>query len=168
MKGSRGLPPGRGRHPPQAVAELRRRKARDDKPPGVAPGLAELGVTLPYSPLHHPLMTGADRPLVPTSGNLSDETIAYSDPDAVTRLGPLVDELLSHNRPIHIRCDDSVVRATPAGIQVLRRSRGYAPEPIGLPQPALRPLPAAAAGLTGDRGGGGHYRRGLMSMEVPA
>ena len=66
-----------------------------------------------------------------TSGNVSDEPIAHDDDDAVARLGPLVDGLLTHDRPIHIRCDDSVVRATPgAASQLLRRSRGYAPEPL--------------------------------------
>ncbi len=59
-----------------------------------------------------------------TSGNLSDEPIAHDDDDASRRLGPLVDGLLQHDRPIHIRCDDSVVRATTGRLQVLRRSRG--------------------------------------------
>ena len=79
----------------------------------VAPGLPELGLLLPYSPLHHLLVTGVGRPLVMTSGNLSDEPIAHDDDDAVARLGPLVDGLLTHDRPIHIRCDDSVARAAP-------------------------------------------------------
>ena len=65
---------------------------------------------LPYSPLHHLLLAGVGRPLVMTSGNLSDEPIAHDDDDAVARLGPLVDGVLTHDRPIHIRCDDSVVR----------------------------------------------------------
>ena len=67
-----------------------------------------------------------------TSGNLSDEPIAHDDDDAVARLGPLVDGLLVHDRPIHIRCDDSVARVAPParGVQLLRRSRGYAPEPL--------------------------------------
>jgi hydrogenase maturation protein HypF len=155
-----------------AVAELRRRKARDDKPfavmardleearelcelddpaaavlrsprrpivlaprrgnagvaAGVAPGSPELGVFLPYSPLHHLLLAGVGRVLVMTSGNHSDEPIAHDDDDATTRLGPMVDGLLSHDRPIHIRCDDSVIRATGSRLQLLRRSRGYAPE----------------------------------------
>ena len=80
---------------------------------------------LPYTPLHHLLLAGVGRPLVMTSGNLSDEPIAHDDDDALARLGPLVDGLLTHDRPIHIRCDDSVVRADAGrGIQVLRRSRG--------------------------------------------
>ena len=82
-----------------------------------------------------------------TSGNLSDEPIAYQDDDAVRRLGPLVDAVLTHDRPIHIRCDDSVVRATPDGVQVLRRSRGYAPEPMALPFAARRQVLAVGAEL---------------------
>ncbi len=176
-----------------AVAELRRRKARDDKPfavmvpdvaaagalcdldpaaraalvsprrpivvaprrsgaaavaGAVAPGLVELGVFLPYSPLHHLLMAGVARPLVMTSANLSDEPIAHEDADAVARLGPMVDFLLVHDRPIHIRCDDSVARVRPGGgIRLLRRSRGYAPEPHLLPVPAARSILAVGAEL---------------------
>ena len=80
-----------------------------------------------------------------TSGNLSDEPIAHDDDDAVARLGPLVDGLLTHDRPIHIRCDDSVVRAGPGRLQLLRRSRGYAPEPLAA---ALR-APAAPCSRSG-------------------
>ena len=101
----------------------------------VAPGLAELGVMLPYSPLHHLLLDGVGRPLVMTSGNLTDEPIAHEDDDAVARLGPLTDGLLGHDRPIHIRCDDSVARTVSGRVQLLRRSRGYAPEPL---HPAVR------------------------------
>ncbi|HEY8092353.1 MAG TPA: carbamoyltransferase HypF, partial [Acidimicrobiales bacterium] len=176
---------------PEAVAELRRRKERDDKPfavmvagldeatalcvldpdarkalasprrpivlaprrpdaavaDAVAPALAELGLLLPYSPFHHLLMRGVARPLVMTSGNLSDEPIAHDDDDAVARLGPLVDGLLTHDRPIHIRCDDSVVRAGGGRLQLLRRSRGYAPEPLALPFAAHRAVLAVGAEL---------------------
>jgi hydrogenase maturation protein HypF len=175
-----------------AVAELRRRKARDDKPfavmvpdlaaarelceldaaavaaltdlgrpiviaprragagvaPGVAPGLVDLGVLLPYSPLHHLVLVGVERPLVMTSGNLSDEPIAHEDDDARARLSPLVDAVLSHDRPIHIRCDDSVVRAAAGGpTQVLRRSRGFAPQPLPLATAVRRPVLALGAEL---------------------
>ena len=106
--------------------------------PSVAPGSPDLGVFLPYSPLHHLLVRGVGAPLVMTSGNRSDDPIAHDDADAVARLGPLVDAFLTHDRPIHIRCDDSVVRATPRRVQVLRRSRGYAPEPLRLPGAASR------------------------------
>jgi len=175
-----------------AVATLRRRKARDDKPfallvadlagarklvqldpaaaaaltdarrpivlaarrahagvaPGVAPGLPELGVMLPPTPLHHLLAADHGGPLVLTSGNLTDEPIAYEDPDAFARLARLVDAVLTHDRPIHIRCDDSVLRADVAGgLQPVRRSRGEAPEPIELPVPARRPVLALGAEL---------------------
>ena len=75
------------------------------------PLVRELGVMLPYSPLHHLLATDAGVPLVMTSGNVSDEPIAYRDDDALERLGPIADLFLTHDRPIHIRTDDSVVRA---------------------------------------------------------
>ena len=200
-----------------AVAELRRRKARDDKPfavmvadlatasrlvllspgataalssprrpivlaprrsgaqvaPGVAPGLPELGLMLPYTPLHDLLLGRVGRPLVMTSGNRSDEPIAHEDADAVARLGPMVDGLLGHDRPIHIRCDDSVVRDLggpapdgaldgageggrggarpgpqgPQGVQMVRRSRGYAPEPLALPVASPRHVLAVGAEL---------------------
>ena len=174
-----------------AVAELRRRKARDDKPfalmvdvptaralcqlspeaedalasprrpivlaprrdqglaPGVAPNLPELGLMLAYTPLHHQLLAGVERPLIMTSGNLSDEPIAHDDSDALARLGPMVDAILTHDRPIHIRCDDSVVRSAAAqpAVQMVRRSRGYAPEPIALPTPAHHHVLAVGAEL---------------------
>ena len=82
-----------------------------------------------------------------TSGNRSDDPIAHDDADAVARLGPLVDAFLTHDRPIHIRCDDSVVRATPRRVQVLRRSRGYAPEPLRLPGAASRAVLAVGGEL---------------------
>ncbi|MDQ4096504.1 MAG: carbamoyltransferase HypF [Actinomycetota bacterium] len=196
-----------------AVGELRRRKARDDKPfalmvtgldqartlchltpeaeaalaslrrpivlaprraadgavaAGVAPRLPELGLMLPYTPLHHLLMARVGRPLVMTSGDLSDEPIAHDDTDARTRLGPMVDAILTHNRAIHIRCDDSVVRARPLPsevparsasmtttcaeklgprVQTVRRSRGYAPEPIRLAVPTTKQILAVGAEL---------------------
>jgi hydrogenase maturation protein HypF len=186
-----------------AVGELRRRKARDDKPfavmvreledarrlcdlspaaeealtslrrpivlapkaegaaalsPRIAPNLPELGLMLPYTPLHALLMGEVNsRPLVMTSGNLSDEPIAHEDADAAERLSPMVDATLTHNRAIHIRCDDSVVRARPssgptaafghAGVQMVRRSRGYAPEPIRLHRPTARQILAVGAEL---------------------
>ncbi|MDQ6798314.1 MAG: Sua5/YciO/YrdC/YwlC family protein, partial [Actinomycetota bacterium] len=175
----------------EAVAELRRRKARDDKPfalmvadlaqaralvdltpaaeaeltsvrrpivlaprrggpdtaPGIAPGLPELGVMLPYTPVHQLLLSGmaqehehgTGRPLVMTSGNLSDEPIAHDDADALARLGPMVDAILTHDRAIHIRCDDSVVRAPAlrSGTQPALRS-GTQPALRSGTQPALR------------------------------
>lgn len=115
---------------------------KSDSPlaPAVAPGYATLGLTLPYTPLHHLLLrhfaeiSGPGRPvvLVMTSGNLSDEPIAYEDSDAFKRLASIAEGYLTHDRPIQMRCDDPVVRELAGGTQFLRRSRGYAPEPINL------------------------------------
>ncbi len=99
-------------------------------PEEVAPRVCTLGFMLPYTPLHHLLLEGLDRPLVMTSGNVSDEPICYEDEDASRRLDKLADYFLSHDRRIHIRTDDSVVRVTGGRETVLRRSRGYAPAPV--------------------------------------
>jgi len=118
---------------PRRPIVLAPRRADAPVATALAPGLPELGLFLPYSPLHHLLLSDVGRPLVMTSGNVSDEPIAHDDSDAVHRLGGMVDGLLTHDRPIHIRCDDSVARAAPGRLHLLRRSRGYAPEPIALP-----------------------------------
>jgi hydrogenase maturation protein HypF len=109
----------------------------------VAPGSPDLGVMLPYSPLHHLLMHDVGRPLVMTSGNVSDEPIAYEDEDAAARLEGIADLFLMHDRPIHMRTDDSVVR----GGVMLRRSRGYVPDSVQLPVEAARPVAAYGAEL---------------------
>lgn len=121
--------------------------------PSVAPGNRFLGVMLPYTPLHHLLLdacaAAAGRPavLVMTSGNRSDEPIAYEDGDAAERLGPIADVIVRHNRPIHIRCDDSVTRSFRGAEYLLRRSRGYAPEPLLLPSRFPAPVLAVGAEL---------------------
>lgn len=114
----------------------------------VAPRQNSLGIMLPYSPLHYLLFYNFDQQtygnyplevLVLTSGNRSEEPIAIDNDQALTQLAPLADAFLLHNRPIYIRCDDSVVRTLPTigeGKQTpypIRRSRGYAPNPIRLP-----------------------------------
>jgi hydrogenase maturation protein HypF len=107
----------------------------------VAPGNRYLGVMLPYTPLHHILLRDVDRPLVMTSGNLSEEPIAQDNDEARRRLGHLADAFLLHNREIYARYDDSVwlVPEPDSGEpdlcipQPIRRSRGYAPFPIWLP-----------------------------------
>ncbi len=98
---------------------------------------------LPYTPLHHLLLADCGRPLVMTSGNRSDEPIAYEDDEARERLGSIADAFLAHDRPIHRRCEDSVVRvAFP-----VRRSRGFVPDALPLPVAAARPLVATGAEL---------------------
>lgn len=107
------------------------------------PGQHTLGVMLPYTPLHYLLFADPDQsplvydlpPLVMTSGNLSEEPIATDNAAARQRLSTLADAFLMHNRDIHTRCDDSVVRSHPASGQIypLRRARGYAPDPLRLP-----------------------------------
>ena len=109
----------------------------------VSPGSPWLGVMLPYTPLHHLLWHDLGLPIVLTSGNLSDEPIAFDDDEARLRLGAVADAFLGHDRPIHRRCEDSVVRRG----AVLRRSRGHAPQPLPLPVPTRVPLVAAGAEL---------------------
>jgi hydrogenase maturation protein HypF len=111
--------------------------------PSVAPRSRDLGLMLPYSPLHHLLVADAGEPLVMTSGNVSDEPIAYEDADALERLRGIADLFLLHDRPIETRTDDSVLR----GPLVVRRSRGYVPAALGLPVAARRPLLACGAEL---------------------
>jgi hydrogenase maturation protein HypF len=162
---------------PLAVAELRRRKLRVDKPfalmlPDIetvekyclveeqekallesqarpivllkrrsgssialetAPGLDSLGCMLPYTPLHYLLFdTDLYEALVMTSGNFSEEPIVTDNQDALIHLNSLADAFLMHDREIHIRCDDSVMRVFEDGILPIRRSRGYAPYPVHL------------------------------------
>ncbi len=175
-----------------AVAELRRRKQRDEKPlavmvrdlhsahrlcemnaeertllssprrpivllsrrPGaslaqdVAAGNPYLGVMLPYTPVHHVLMQEDDgMTLVMTSGNRSDEPIAFEDDEARHRLAGIADVFLTHNRPIHVRCDDSVTRVVAGAELPLRRARGEAPQPIPLPLTFKRPTLAMGGQL---------------------
>jgi hydrogenase maturation protein HypF len=115
--------------------------------PAVAPGNRQLGVMLPYTPLHHLLLSELTGPIVLTSGNVSDEPIAYVDADAGERLAEIADAFLTHDRAIHIRTDDSVVRAFRGRETVLRRSRGYVPEPLPVPVTFTRPVLACGAEL---------------------
>jgi hydrogenase maturation protein HypF len=176
----------------QAVAALRQRKHREDKPfavmaadlaaarqlaevddaaaalltsparpivllprqPGAAvarataPGNRRLGIMLPYTPLHHLLLQAlAGHPIVLTSGNVSDEPIVYRDDEARDRLAPIADAFLTHDRAIHVRTDDSVARAFRGRPMLLRRSRGYVPEPITTASPFPRPVLACGAEL---------------------
>jgi len=170
-----------------AVAELRRRKARDEKPfalmscdldriaayadydrqearlleaverpivllrqktahrlsPRVAPRNRYFGVMLPYTPLHYLLLREFPA-LVMTSGNQSDEPIAFDDADARERLAAIADAFLLHNRQIHIRSDDSIARVMAGQALLLRRSRGFVPRAVQLPHPLPKVLAVGA------------------------
>ena len=113
---------------PAAPIVLLRMREPGALPPDLAPGLRELGVMLPYTPLHHLLLAGSLDCLVMTSGNITEEPIVIDNAAALEKLAPLADVFLLHDREIFMRVDDSVAR--PSG--VLRRARGYAPDPIDL------------------------------------
>jgi hydrogenase maturation protein HypF len=114
---------------------------------GVAPENIELGVMLPYTPLHHLLFAaGTPEVLVMTSANRSSEPIAYEDDDALHRLAGIADSFLIGQRPIARRVDDSVARAGAFGPVILRRARGYAPGAVAA-LPAERPILALGADL---------------------
>jgi len=109
------------------------RKEEDDTiAEAVAPGLTELGVMLPYTPLHLLLLDEFGGPLVMTSGNISDEPIQTDNAEALEKLSSIADVLLLHDRPIRSRYDDSVVRTIDGELQMIRRARGYAPAPLKL------------------------------------
>ena len=99
---------------------------------------------LPYTPLHHLLLSALGIPVVATSGNLSDEPICTDEHEALQRLGGIADLFLVHNRPIVRHVDDSIARVMLGRELVLRRARGYAPLPIQLPS-AICHLPSAIA-----------------------
>jgi hydrogenase maturation protein HypF len=126
-----------------APVVLVRRRYRSGVAPSVAPGTEWLGVMLPYTPLHHLLCAEFGRPLVMTSGNRTDEPIATHDEEARERLAGIADALLSHDRPIHRRCEDSVVRAA----FPIRRSRGVTPQRLTVPRRGTRPILATGAEL---------------------
>lgn len=115
--------------------------------PAVSPGNRSLGLMLPYTPLHHLLLRELAGPIVLTSGNVSDEPIAYQDDDARLRLTGISDAYLTHDRAIHMRTDDSVVRVFRGAELPVRRSRGYAPEPLTLAQPVPWPVLGCGAEL---------------------
>ncbi|HLW66953.1 MAG TPA: carbamoyltransferase HypF [Gemmataceae bacterium] len=120
--------------PQRPIVLLRKREKGATIAAEVAPGNPWLGVMLPYAPLHHLLMKAADGMLlVMTSGNRSDEPIAYRDDEALVKLAGIADLFLVHNRPIYVRCDDSVICVVDGKELPVRRSRGYAPRPIEMP-----------------------------------
>ncbi|HTY82321.1 MAG TPA: carbamoyltransferase HypF, partial [Dehalococcoidales bacterium] len=110
----------------------------------VAPGIDHLGVMLPYSPLHHLLMREAGRPLVMTSGNISEEPIAKDNSEALLKLRDIADYFLTHNRDIYARYDDSVMTVQNNASRFIRRARGFAPHPIRLKNNAPQILACGA------------------------
>jgi len=200
----------------EAVAELRRRKARDEKPfalmasssekvslfaelgagersliesverpivllrqkkghalsPRIAPRNRFFGVMLPYTPLHYLLLEKDFPALVMTSGNLSEEPVAFEDGDARQRLSGIADYFLVHNREIHTRTDDSIIRVMSGRPLVLRRSRGYVPRSVFLPRTQM-PVLAVGAELKntvcftkGDQAILSHHIGDLKNQEV--
>jgi hydrogenase maturation protein HypF len=113
----------------------------------LAPGLAELGAFLPYSPLHHELLAAFGRPLVATSGNVSGEPVITDNEEAQQRLAGIADAFLHHNRPIVRPADDPVVRPMAGAARTLRLGRGLAPLELELPQRLPRPLLATGGHL---------------------
>jgi len=162
---------------PQRPIVIARRRDAADVAASVAPGTRDLGVMLPYSPLHHLLLGDAAAPLVLTSGNVSDEPIAYRDEDALERLAGIADLFLVGDRPIHMRTDDSVVRALDPEVRpeplMLRRSRGYVPAHLPLPIDAGEPVLGCGAELKNtfclarrDRAWVGHHIGDLKNYET--
>jgi hydrogenase maturation protein HypF len=123
------------------IVLLRRRRDAAGLAREIAPGSPELGAMLPYTPLHHLLMRELGFPVVATSGNLSEEPIAFDERAALERLGAMADLFLGHDRPIARPVEDSVVRVVLGRELVLRRARGYAPYPL----PVLEGAPVLLA-----------------------
>ena len=132
---------------PERPVVLVRRRAGAGLAPEVAPDAPTVGLLLPYSPLHHLLLAAAGRPLVMTSGNLSEEPIAYRNDDAIARLSGIADLFLVHDREIEARADDSVARVVAGRPLVMRRARGFVPRPVLVAHPFPRPVLGCGAHL---------------------
>jgi hydrogenase maturation protein HypF len=126
---------------------LLRKKPSNPLPDGVAPGQHSLGFMLPYTPLHFLLLADELDLLVMTSGNFSEEPIAIGDAEARNRLSGLADYFLVHNREIVERCDDSIVRIMGGKRRLMRRSRGFVPEPVFLTASSTRRILAVGGEL---------------------
>ncbi|MFZ2950077.1 MAG: carbamoyltransferase HypF, partial [Desulfuromonadaceae bacterium] len=138
---------------PEAPIIIVRKRPDTSLSPLIAPRNGWLGLMLPYAPLHHLLFQGSPLPphpsftaLVMTSGNISDEPVAFEDDEAQQRLAGIADYFLLHDRPIHIRSDDSVMRVFQGRPLFYRRARGYAPRAVTLPF-KVEPLLATGAEL---------------------
>jgi hydrogenase maturation protein HypF len=131
--------------PAAPIVLLRRAEAGQSVAPSVAPGQRQLGFMLPYTPLHHLVLKRVQRPIVCTSGNVSDEPQCIDDAEARERLGQIADWFLLHDRPIRNRVDDSVARVAVDRVQVMRRGRGWAPHSVPMPD-GLSEAPLWSAG----------------------
>jgi len=132
---------------PRAPILLLPKRQPNNISPAVAPAVERFGVMLPYTPLHRMLFEQLDFPLVMTSGNLSDEPLAAENGEALQRLGSIADVFCMHDRDIYRRIDDSVLQMNAGAAQLLRRARGYVPEPIELPLELELPVLAVGADL---------------------
>jgi hydrogenase maturation protein HypF len=125
---------------------LVRRRPEAPLAEAVAPGNPWVGALLPYTPLHGLLLAAVARPVVATSGNLSEEPLCTDNEEARRRLGTIADLFLVHDRPIARPVDDSVLRRAVAGPVLLRRARGFAPAPFRLPEDAAATEPLLCVG----------------------
>lgn len=133
--------------PSRPIVLLRKRSTATDISSAVAPTTNTFGIMLPYTPLHHLLVRMANRPLVVTSGNLSEEPIAAGNREALDRLSSIADVFLLNNRDIVSRYDDTVCSINRKGPFIIRRARGFAPEAIQLPMRATTPVLAMGGHL---------------------
>ncbi|MGY6555217.1 MAG: carbamoyltransferase HypF [Wenzhouxiangella sp.] len=132
---------------PERPIMLARLRADAPLAPSIAPGLNEIGLMLPYSPIHHLLLKDLGRPIVATSGNLSGEPVLTDPEDVEARLGNVADAFLHHNRPIQRPADDPVWRQIAGRVRPIRLGRGNAPLEIELPVTLEKPLLAVGAFL---------------------
>ncbi len=126
---------------------LMKRKEGSPVSEHAAPYNTYLGIMLPYTPLHYLILQDVRMPLIMTSGNISEEPIVYRNEDAFERLRGIADYLVTHNRDIHIRCDDSVGMVVNRRRTLLRRSRGYVPYPVSIGSGSHPPILAVGGHL---------------------
>jgi hydrogenase maturation protein HypF len=145
---------------PEAPIVILQRLEETSLVQGVAPGNATIGAMLPYTPLHHLLMSELEAPVVATSGNLSDEPIVTDEQEARRRLAGIADAFLIHDRPIARPMDDSVVRMARSGPIVLRRARGLVPRTIRLPESIARHVKGPVLAV------GGHLKNTVALLDA--
>ena len=134
---------------PMRPIVLVRRRADSGLAPAVAPGLDEIGVFLPYSPMHQLLLDGVEGPVVATSGNISGEPVLTDNVEARRRLDTVADGFLQHDRPIVRPADDPVFRRIGNALRPLRIGRGCAPRELRLPWRQREPLLAVGGHMKG-------------------